>query len=179
MASEKKVLIVIAPRNFRDEELTEPINYLMQSGISYEVISTTQGLAVGMLGGTMMIERTISEVNKGDISGYAGIMIVGGGGAPEYLWNDQSLLELVRKFDQQGSIVSAICLAPAILGQAGVLKEKKATVWNDDQAIEHIRKGGGIFTSSPVVVDGRIITANGPLAAAAFGEKVAKALSDL
>jgi protease I len=176
MTTEKKVLIVIAPRNFRDEELTEPINYLGRAGITSEVISTSRGLAVGMLGGEMLIERTITDMNDGDITGYSGIIIVGGGGAPEYLWNNRPLLELIRKFDLQGSIVSAICLAPAVLGQAGVLSGKTATVWNDDQAIEEVRKGGGIFKSEPVVVDGRIITANGPIAAGAFGEKVTKAI---
>ncbi|HWQ64045.1 MAG TPA: DJ-1/PfpI family protein [Methanospirillum sp.] len=179
MTDEKKVLIVIAPRNFRDEELTEPINYLMQAGISYDVISTTRGLAVGMMGGEMQVEHTVSDLNEGDITKYNAILIVGGNGAPEYLWNYRPLLELVQKFDKQESVISAICLAPAILGQAGVLKDKKATVWNDDQAIEEIRKGGGIFTSSPIVVDGRIITANGPTAAAGFGEKVATSVKNL
>ena len=179
MSGQKKVLIVIAPRNFRDEELTEPINYLERAGISYDVVSTSRGLAVGMMGGKMLIEHTISDINEDDIGQYSGIIIIGGGGTPEYLWNNRSLLNLVQKFDKQESIVSAICLAPAVLGQAGVLKDKKATVWNDDQAIDEIRKGGGIFTSSPVVVDGRIITGSGPTAAAAFGEKVAGAVNNL
>lgn len=174
--TEKKVLIVIAPLNFRDEELTEPIHYLEKNGIAYTVVSTNRGLAIGMLGGKMLIETTIDDVKDEGIDGYDGIMIVGGGGAPEYLWNHASLQELVRQFDAGGKIVSAICLSPAVLAKAGVLRDKKATVWNDDQAIEEIRKGGGIFKSEPVVVDGRIITANGPVAAAGFGEKVAKAI---
>ncbi|PKL59254.1 MAG: hypothetical protein CVV33_08795 [Methanomicrobiales archaeon HGW-Methanomicrobiales-4] len=174
--TEKTVLIVIAPRNFRDEELTEPIHYFEKNGIAYDVISTTKGLAIGMLGGKMLIEKTIKEVKEDGISGYSGIMIVGGGGSPEYLWNNVSLQDLVRQFDDDGKIISAICLSPPILARAGVLKGKMATVWNDDQAIEEIRKGGGTFKSEPVVGDGRIITANGPTAAAAFGEKIAKGI---
>ncbi|HWQ66486.1 MAG TPA: DJ-1/PfpI family protein [Methanospirillum sp.] len=176
MTTEKKVLIVIAPRKFRDEELTEPIHYLEKAGIAYEVISTSRGLAIGMLGGKMLIEQTIVGVKEDGIAGYAGILIVGGGGSVEYLWNNTPLLELVHLFDTAGKIVSAICLAPVVLAHAGILNEKKVTVWNDDVAIEEIQKAGGIFTSQPVVVDGRIITANGPTAAAAFGEKVAKAV---
>lgn len=174
--TDKKVLIIIAPRNFRDEELTEPIHYLEKNGIAYDVVSTARGLAVGMLGGKMLIEKTIAEVKDAGITGYAGIIIVGGGGSPEYLWNNSSLLELVRQFDSSGKIVSAICLSPAVLARAGVLKEKTATVFNDDLAIEEIRNGGGVFKSEPIVVDGRIITANGPQAAGGFGEKVAKAI---
>lgn len=174
--TEKRVLIVIAPRNFRDEELTEPIHYLEKNGIAYDVISTSKGLATGMLGGKMLIEKTIKEVEGDGISGYTGIMIIGGGGSPTYLWDNTSLQELVRQFNDEGKIISAICLSPPILARAGVLKGKMATVWNDDPAIEEIRRGGGIFKSDPVVVDGRIITGNGPAAAPAFGEKVAKSI---
>jgi protease I len=174
--TEKKVLIVIPPRNYRDEELYEPVRYLEKNGITYDVISTSEGVAIGMLGGKMLIEKTIKEVKEEGITGYDGIIIVGGGGSPEYLWNNTSLLDLVRQFDDHGKIIGAICLSPPILARAGVLKERQATVWNDDQAIEEIRKGGGTFTSKPLVVDGRIITANGPAAAGGFGEKIAKAI---
>jgi protease I len=174
--TEKKVLIVIAPRNFRDEELTEPIHYLEKSGIAYDVISTSKGLAIGMLGGKMLIEKTIADVCDDGIAEYAGILIVGGGGSTEFLWDNQKLLKIVRLFDEAGKVVSAICLSPAVLARAGVLKGKVSTVWNDDLAIEEIRKAGGTFKSEPIVTDGNIITANGPLAAAGFGEKVAKAI---
>lgn len=174
--TDKKVLIIIAPRNFRDEELTEPIHYLEKNGISFDVVSSLKGLAIGMLGGKMLIEKTISEINEEGISEYSGILIVGGGGSAEYLWNNSSLIHLVQKFDSEEKVISAICLSPAVLARAGVLKDKVATIWNDDQAIEEIRKGGGTFKSEPIIVDGRIITANGPLAAGGFGEKVAKAI---
>lgn len=174
--TEKKVLIVIAPHNFRDEELTQPIHRLENAGILFEIISTTRGLAVGMLGGKMLIDKTIADLAAGDSTGYTALCIVGGSGAPEYLWNNPLLIDLVRTFDKRGAIMSAICLSPVVLAQAGVLKEKRATVWNDDQAIAEIRAGGGIFTSEPVVVDGRIITANGPNASDAFGEKLTKAV---
>lgn len=173
---EKRVLVVIAPRNFRDEELTEPIRYLETSGIAYDVVSTMKGAAKGMLGVTFIIERTISEIWKEGTSEYAGIIIIGGGGSPEYLWNNRTLISIIQQFEKEEKIISAICLSSVVLAQAGVLHGKKATVWNDDQAIEEIRKGGGTFVSQPVVVDGRIITANGPTAAAGFGEKVTKAI---
>jgi protease I len=173
---EKRVLIVIAPRRFRDEELAEPLHYLEKDGISYDVVSSMKGLAVGMLGGQMLVEKSIAEVLKEGIASYGGIIIVGGGGSVEYLWNDRSLISLVRLFEKEEKIISAICLSPAVLAQAGVLKGKKATVWIDDAAIEEIRKGGGTFVSQPVVSDGKIITANGPPASGAFGEKVAKAI---
>lgn len=172
--TEKRVLIVIAPRNFRDEELTEPIHYLENAGITFDIVSTEKGMAVGMLGGAMLIEKAVREVKEAGIEGYTGILIVGGGGAPEYLWNNPDLIDLVRSFDTAGRILGAICLSPVVLAKAGIIREKKVTVFNDDQAIDEIRKGGGIFTSEPNVVDGRLITGNGPQAAAGFGERFAR-----
>ncbi|MDD3574201.1 MAG: DJ-1/PfpI family protein, partial [Methanospirillum sp.] len=79
-------------------------------------------------------------------------------------------------FYSKGKIVSAICLSSVVLAKAGVLKGKLATVWNDDAAIELLREGGATYKPEPIVTDGKVITANGPLAAGGFGEKVARAI---
>jgi len=57
----KKMLIVIAPENFRDEELFEPLLVLEETGIEYEIISTEKGRFHGMLGGYATATETISE----------------------------------------------------------------------------------------------------------------------
>ena len=176
MILDKRVLIVIAPLNFRDEELSEPINHLEKKGIGYDIVSTRTGLAVGVLGGKVLVEKTIQSIRKEDSDRYSAILIVGGGGAPEYLWNHAPLLELVREFNRQGKVIAAICLSPVVLARAGVLKGKKATVWNDDRAIAGLTDGGAEFKPVPIIADGNIITANGPLASAGFGEKVVKAV---
>lgn len=176
MSVEKKVLIVIAPVKFRDEELTEPIKYLEKAGIAYDIISTQTGLAIGMLGGKVLIEKTVQDVSMSGITPYAGILIVGGGGSPDYLWSNKPLLALVKEFDAAEKVVSAICLSTVVLAQAGVLKGKQATVWNDDAAIAQLQAGGAVYKPDPIVTEGRVITANGPPAAAGFGEKVAKAV---
>lgn len=176
MSMVKRVLVVVSPIKFRDEELSEPIKYLEKAGIEYDIISTRTGLAIGMLGGKILIEKTIQDVESAGISHYAGLIIVGGGGSPEHLWDNKPLQDIVQEFYKQNKVVSAICLSSVVLARAGILKGKNATVWNDDVAIAAIRDGGGIFKPDPIVVDGLIITANGPPAAAGFGEKVAKAV---
>ena len=176
MTLEKRVLIVIAPLKFRDEELSEPIYYLEKNGIGYDIVSTRKGLALGMLGGKVLIEKTIQDIDTAGTARYSGIIIVGGGGAPEFLWDYAPLLDMVREFEKDEKVISAICLSSVVLARAGVLKGKKATVWNDDTAIAGIKEGGAVFKPEPIVTDGRIITANGPLAAAGFGEKVARAV---
>lgn len=176
MTIPKRVLIVIAPEKFRDEELSEPIKYLEKAGIDYDIVSTRTGLAIGMLGGKILVEKTIRDIGVSGVSGYAGIIIIGGGGSPDYLWDDKNLHEIIREFDSQKKTISAICLSSVVLAEAGIVTKKQMTVWNDDTAIDRIKKGGGIYKAEPIVVDGRIITANGPPAAAGFGEKIVKSI---
>ncbi|NLV25798.1 MAG: hypothetical protein GXY48_01300 [Methanomicrobiales archaeon] len=176
MPIQKRVLIVIAPMKFRDEELSEPIKYLEKAGIEYDIVSTRTGLAIGMLGGKVLIEKTIQDIGTAKVSKYAGIVVVGGGGSPQFLWDNQELLDIVREFDKQEKVISAICLSSVVLAGAGIIRGKKVTVWNDDVAISRIRECGAEYKADPIIVDGRIVTANGPAAAGAFGEKVVKAL---
>jgi protease I len=80
---------------------------------------------------------------------------------------------LAKEFNKDGKVVSAICIAPSILANAGILNGKKATSFpsqrNNINAV-------GTYTGTPVEVDGKIITGNGPQAAKDFGKKIAEAL---
>jgi len=173
---EKSVLIVIAPLDFQDDELAKTIQELEKKDISYTIISTREGLAVGMRGGKVLIDKTISDMYH-TTDRYAALIIIGGSGTPATLWNNKKLHALTTEYYENQKVVAAICLAPAVFARAGILEGKKATIYNDDPAIAELRKGGATYVSSPTVVDGTIITANAPAAASAFGEKIAKAIS--
>lgn len=77
--------------------------------------------------------------------------------------------------------MGAICIAPAILAKAGVLKGKKATVWSslmDKSAVKILEKSGADYLPDSVVADGKVITATGPLAAKEFAEKIIQTASN-
>jgi protease I len=169
-----KVLIIIAPEKFRDEELAEPVAALTKAGIAYEIASTRRGTCTGMLGAKVMATLSLEEV---DPKGYDAILIVGGGGAQAYLWDDDLLQPIVRFFVDKMKVVGAICLAPVVLARAGVLKGKKATYFESPVAFREMKAGGAQIVNQPVVTDGRIVTANGPAAAKAFADTFIKMLT--
>jgi len=70
--------------------------------------------------------------------------------------------------------VGAICIAPGILARAGILKDKKATVFPSE--IETLKREGAHYSALPVVIDGKIVTADGPEAAEGFGKALVKTL---
>ncbi len=162
-----RILMVIAPKDFRDEELLVPRKALKEKGWQVDTASTEAGEATGMLGAREVVTLTLADVA---IEDYAAIVVVGGMGSPEYLWHNDTLRRYVALAYQQQKVVGAICLSGAVLGLAGILQGKNATVWETPESRAAIEDNGGTFTDKPLTVDCTIVTANGPEAAEAFGD---------
>jgi peptidyl-prolyl cis-trans isomerase A (cyclophilin A) len=161
--SGKKILFVIAPQDFRDEEYFTTKDILTKEGASVVTASLKTGELTGMLGGKAKSDLLIDTAQTKE---YDAVAFIGGSGA-SILFENPKAQGLARDAASQGKIVSAICIAPAILANAGVLKDKNATSFPDVKNI--LVDKGAKFSDQPVVQDGNIITANGPDAAKAFG----------
>ena len=168
----KSCLMVIAPENFRDEELFLTKETLESAGINVTVTSVTTGNIKGMLGANVLVNKSISEFNTED---FDCVIIVGGSGAPELL-NHQEVLNFVKYSYDSGKLVGAICLGPMILAEAGILTGKEATVFKASQAIKLFEEKNVVFVDEPVVKSGGIITANGPKAAEDFAKAIIEEL---
>ncbi|MEM1689741.1 MAG: DJ-1/PfpI family protein [Candidatus Hadarchaeales archaeon] len=166
-----KALLIIAPKDFRDEELFHTKEVLEKSGIVTKIASTKKGEAKGMLGGKATAELTIEEVKVED---YDAVIFVGGSGSSIYFSNKHAL-SIAKEAFSAGKVVGAICIAPVILANAGILKGRRATVWDGD-FVKMLEAGGAKYTGKNVEVDGKIVTANGPHAAREFGKKIAELL---
>ena len=169
-----RVLIAIAPEKFRDEELAGPVAAFTAAGIGFDIASTRRGTCTGMLGAKATAALSFEEV---DPKPYDGLVIVGGSGSQTHLWDDDMLQVLVKYFRDSGKVVAAICLAPVVLARAGILKGKKATYSESAVAFREMKAGGAVLVKQPVVVDTRIITADGPPASKAFADAVVRALT--
>ncbi len=166
----KTVALVIAAKTFRDEEYQIPKNILERMGIKVITVSTTLGLAEGKLGLKVQPDILLPELTGKQLDA---LIFVGGGGSCQY-FEDKTAHELAWNFYNQGKIVGAICIAPVILANAGLLKDRKATVFPDGS--DKLQAGGAIYTGGMVEVDGRIITGCGPEAAEKFGNELVKLL---
>ena len=169
----RRVLFVIAPSQFRDEELMEPKKAVEAAGARTAIASTKTGIATGMLGAKVMPSLTVKDAKAGD---YDPVVVVGGMGSPEHLWTHAPLHALLRDRAAAGKVIGAICLSGAVLGKAGVAKGKRATCWPDERAVAALKAGGATYEKADVVTDGNLVTADGPPSAAKFGAALVKAL---
>jgi len=166
-----RILMVIAQRDFRDEEYEDQKIVFEGHGFKVTTASQRKGECLGKLGGRAWADVAIHEVNAHD---YNAIVFVGGPGCA-HLLHDHEVLLLAKEAYQYDKVVAAICMAPSILANAGLLEGKRATSFSGEK--ENLESKGAIFTGDPVEIDGQIITATGPEAASDFAEAVSKAIT--
>lgn len=164
------VLLLIAHQGYQPIEYGTPKQILESAGIVVKTVSNTAGTAVATDGSKTNVDFTIDQIN--DITNYAGLFLIGGGGALENLDNPH-VYKLVQKFAHAHKPFGAICISPRILAKAGVLTGKKATGWDEDHELDKIFAQHGVtYEHKPVVTDGNIVTATGPRAAQEFGKAI-------
>lgn len=166
------VLMIVAPERFRDEELFDTQAELMHAGHQTVIASTRVGVCPGARGGQVTAELHLAQVCCAE---YAAVVFVGGGGS-KALFQDAEAWRIAREMAQQDKVVAAICLAPVILAQAGVLQDRWATVAGTEAAT--IERHGAHYAGPGVAVDGHFVTANGPKSSRAFGRAIAQLLAD-
>ena len=168
-----KVLFIIAPVNFRDEELFIPKEFLESKGVEVDVASETKEKAVGMLGKLAEPNVLVTDVV---VDEYDVVAFVGGIGVEDKkMYQRPEYLDIAKKAFMRGKVVAAICIAPKILANAGLLRNKKATSFKSETLF--LKEKGAEVVDELVVQDGMIITANGPSAAKEFAEKIYEMIS--
>jgi len=165
--------MIIASKDFRDEEYLEPKEEFLLHGHKVKTASSTLKECKGRFGALVKPDLEYTKLTPDD---YEVLVFVGGGGSSEY-FDDPLAHSLARESYQKGKIVAAICIAPLILSRAGLLKGKKATVYPDGKP--DLVKGGAFYTGTSVEVDDRIITGNGPQAARDFAKAIVAQLEKI
>ena len=168
----KKVVLLVSRENFRDEELFETRRVLTEAGVKTVVASTKIGAIRGMLG--RLAEATIL-VKDIVVNDYDAVIFIGGAGATEY-FNNRFAWNIARETVQKRKVLGAICIAPTVLANAGLLNGVRSTSFLSER--DRLQRAGALYTGVPVERDGLIITGSGPMASIQFGRAIADALAD-
>ncbi len=163
----KKIVIIIAQRMFQETEFKVSKDILEKEGAKVVVASRTLSPATG---GNLKVQPDI-EIADIHVQDFDAVVFIGGIGVSEYV-DDYQAHKIAKDTIKYNKILAAICMAPRVLANAGLLEGKKATSAHRYD----IEAKGAICINKPVARDGNIITANGPNAAKEFGEEIVSAL---
>ncbi|MBF0271337.1 MAG: DJ-1/PfpI family protein [Magnetococcales bacterium] len=153
----KRVLIPIA-QGCEELEAVTLIDLLRRAGV--EVVTAGLGVAgpVTCSRGTVLVPDTTLEAVRDE----AFDMVVLPGGLPgtTHLDEDPRIRTLLQRMDREEKMVAAICAAPMVLANAGLLAGKKATSY--PECIPEAHLSTLEYREEAVVRDGRVITSRGP-----------------
>lgn len=171
----KKCVVLVVPFDgYQQDEYEITRKTIEAAGIEVKVASNKKGAAIAKDGSTCLIDLSIEQLEETPCDG---VFLIGGPGALENL-NSLKMHHILKNLFKKEIIIGAICISPRILAQAGILKNKKATGWNEDGKLDEIFQQNQVTKiDKNTVADGAIITANGPAAAQEFAETIVKKLT--
>lgn len=168
--------MVIARKDFRDEEYFLPLEIFRRGGAEVTTASSKPGTIIGVLGGEAEATLNIKDATAED---FDAVVFVGGDGAQEYFENKEAH-RVAREFNDAGKLVGAICIAPVILAKAGILEGKTAAVWAsamDKTGPKALAQNKCKFAKNSVEISENIITANGREASEEFARVIMEELN--
>jgi protease I len=115
-------------------------------------------------------------VGDADAGDYDGLMLPGGVANPDALRLEEDAVAFVRAFAQAGKPLAAICHAPWMLIEAGVVRGRTLTSWPSLQT--DIRNAGGTWVDEQVHVDEGLTTSRKPDDLDAFNAKMVEEFAE-
>lgn len=174
-ARKPHLLMVVPPDLYHDTEFSDPMLALDSAGVQVTISSTKIGTIKGVIKDSIQSTLLLKDVK---VANFDAICIMGGKGTGKYLWENEDLKKLIQNFEKKGKLITGICAGAVSLAKAGVLQTKNGTTFPVKGFIEQLKLNGAVYSPSPVVVDGKYITANGPEGAREFGRTIVKALKE-
>jgi len=145
--------VILAEKDVQDEEYIYPYYRLQEEGFELDVaVTNCTEKVVGKYG--IPIKANIS-FNLLWAENYD-LVVIPGGWAPEKMRMNSYVLNFVKKCDEMGKVIAAICHGPQVLISAGIVKGRKVTGYvgiKDD-----ITNAGATYVDAGVVVDGNLVT---------------------
>jgi protein deglycase len=167
----KRVLLILSP-GFEEMEAVTPLDLLRRAGIDAVSASTGPSLLVeGGRGIRIQADRLLD----GCLEEAFDMVVLPGGPGVDRLRRDTRVIALVRRAHDAGIPLAAICAAPVILADAGVIRGHIVTSFPSvaGELEGHIKE-----SVARVVEDGKVITSRGAGTAEEFSLRLIACLLD-
>ncbi len=166
-----KRIAILATEGFEQSELEKPREALQEAGAHTDVISPESGEIRGWdgddYGDAVAVDVDLASANADD---YDGLLLPGGVMNPDKLRLEPKAVEFVKAFFAAGKPVAAICHAPQLLIEAGVVRGRKLTSYLSIKT--DLINAGAKWVDQEVVCDNGLVTSRKPDDIPAFNAKM-------
>ena len=161
-----KILVPLA-EGFEEIEAITIVDVLRRAGMKVITAGIPGSIIVGSHNVRVTTDKKIDDISPDE---YDAVILPGGYPGYVNMGKTQKVISMVTSFSQENKLIGAICAAPTILAKIGLLEERKATVYPGmEKEIPYPR-------GDKVVVDGNIVTSQGPGTAIPFSLKIIEIL---
>ena len=156
-----KRIAILATNGFEQSELMDPRESLKTAGYTVDVVSPEAGSIRGWKdkdwGDTVAVDVALADADAKD---YDALVLPGGVINPDKLRMDPAALDFIRAFADDDKVIAAICHAPWLLVETGIVKGRIVTSYYSIKT--DVINAGGLWQDRDVVVDQGLVTSRKP-----------------
>jgi protease I len=164
-------IAILATNGFEQSELMTPLQTLRDAGAKVTVIAPDAGQIKGWDNGgwgkSVDVDLVLADAKVAD---FDALVLPGGQINPDILRTNEHAVTFVRDFFNSGKPLAAICHAPWLLIEAGVVSGRRVTSYPSIRT--DVKNAGGLWEDSDVVTDQALITSRNPDDLPAFCDKI-------
>ena len=164
------MVAILLGTGFEEAEAIVPADLLRRAGVEVTLVGLDGRQVVSSHNITVTADLTLEELDREQVDM---LMLPGGLGGVEAISSNIHAQALLQYCYDHGRWLAAICAAPTILANLGMLDRRKAVCY---PGMEELMGSAVVQKGSPVVVDGHIITGEAAGSAYPFGLKLVEIL---
>ena len=164
------MVYMLLANGYEEAEAIVPCDILRRGGVEVKLVGVTGKTAVSARNIRLDTDLLLEELDSSDLEM---LVLPGGLDSTNTRAANETVQSLIRDTLEKGKWLAAICAAPTVFGGMGILEGRKAVCY---PGMEEGLKGACPCKGEQVVVDGKIITGEGPGSAYEFGYQLLETL---